>query len=325
MELPENHKQNKFITFILGLRPVKFVINLSKKIVLPGFDGLPLFNVGTFFFWGIQQGSITTRASSMAFHFFLALFPAIIFFFTMIPYIPVDNFREQLMDLLSNVLPSNVYDASKGTIESIVNDRKGGLLSIGFLSMLYFSTNGINSMIRNFNQTHHAMETRGFFKQRMVSIALMLILSVLLLAAILLIILSKSILGYMVDQGMLDKEWVVYMVQGGKWVIMIALYFFAISFIYYLGPAKKSVWRFVSAGSSTATLFSIVVSLAFAFFVNNFGQYNKLYGSIGTIIVMMLWIYFNSVILLIGFELNASIKSAGKSADAATPVDSISD
>ncbi|MCB0395427.1 MAG: YihY/virulence factor BrkB family protein [Flavobacteriales bacterium] len=307
----EERKPGKVISYLLQLKVVAHILAISKRIVIPGFDKLPLYSVASFFISGLRKSSITTRASSMAFHFFLALFPAIIFFFTLIPYIPIADFQDQLMELLGSILPENVFDASRQTIEGIVNDKRGGLLSVGFLSMLYFATNGINSMIHNFNQTYHAVETRNFIQQRLVSIVLMLIMSTLILAAILIIILGKQVLQLMVDESWMKEQWTILLFEGGKWLIMIALYFFTISFIYFLGPAKRSRWRFISAGSTAATFFSILTSLGFAFFVNNFGQYNKLYGSLGTIIVMMLWIYFNSLILLIGFELNASIKSAG--------------
>ena len=175
--MQEKPKERKLLKFILELKLVAAVLELSKKIVLPGFDKLPLYDVAGFFIQGLQKSSITTRASSMAFHFFLALFPAIIFFFTLIPYIPIENFQDQLMELLGSVLPANVYDASRETIQDILSDKRGGLLSIGFLSMLYFSTNGINAMIHNFNQTFHTLESRNFVKQRLVSIFLLLILS----------------------------------------------------------------------------------------------------------------------------------------------------
>ncbi len=277
----------------------------SKRIRLPGFEGLPLYDVATFFFKGIYEGAITTRASSLAFNFFLAIFPSIIFLFTLIPYVPIANFQNTLFDLLRDVMPKAAFEASEETITDIIKNQHGGLLSVGFLSALFFSTNGVNSMIDGFNNSYHAMETRSIFKQRLVSLQLVLITTLLLLAAITFIIYSEVILSKL-PLGVGSY----YPLQIGRFLVLFMLFFIVISFNYYLGPASKTGWKFFSAGSIFATVLSLLTSMAFAYFVNHFGNYNKLYGSIGTLIIVLLWIYFNSIVLLLGFELNVSIYSA---------------
>jgi membrane protein len=303
-------KENRILGFIKN--KVEKLISWAKNITFWGFDGIPLYNVAIFFFKGIQKGALTTRASSIAFNFFLAVFPAIIFFFTLIPYIPIDNFQQELMNILKDVLPNNAYLSVKETIEDIIIHKRGGLLSFGAIAALYFSTNGINSMIGAFNATYHSIENRKWYMQRLVSLFLVLILFLLLTVAITLIVFSHTVLSYFVQIGLLELDATYYFLMGGKWVIVLALFFFVISFIYYLAPSGKTKWRFISAGSSFATVLSIIISVGFSFFVNNFGQYNKLYGSIGTLIVILIWLYFNALILLIGFELNASIKVSSK-------------
>lgn len=283
-------------------------IKLSQKLVLPGFEGVPLYNVALFFFKGIQNGTLTSRASSVAFSFFLALFPTIIFLFTLIPYVPVENFQDELMDLLRQFMPRSAFEATESTLEEIVRQPQGGLLSFGFISALYFSTNGFNALIDAFNQSYHSRETRGAFKQRLVSVLLVIIQTALMVTAIALIVFSEVALNKFIPR----DHMATYAVQIGRWVIILALVLCVISFIYYLGPVNKKGWKFISAGSTLATILFIITSLGFAFYVNNFGQYNKLYGSIGTLIVVLLWIYFNSTILLLGFELNASIHSASR-------------
>lgn len=296
----------RLIAFFLKTALVVFLINAAKKIILPGFQKMPLYDVLIFFLKGMQKGSLPMRASAVSFSFFLAMFPSIIFVFTLIPYIPIENFQEKLLGLLEAFMPHNAYEATKDTIMDIVTNQRGGLLSIGFLTALYFSTNGFNALITAFNTTYHEIETRTPFQQRLVSILLVFISTTLLTIAIGLIIGSELALNFIFEKGQLSY----YLILGGRWVILFGLFYSLISFTYFLGPSRKTRWRFASAGSMFATVLSVVMSVGFAYYVNHFGQYNKLYGSIGTLIVILLWIYFNSLVVLLGFELNASIHQA---------------
>ncbi|MEK6614902.1 MAG: YihY/virulence factor BrkB family protein, partial [Bacteroidota bacterium] len=203
-------------------------------------------------------------------------------------------------------MPHNAYEATKDTIMDIVTNQRGGLLSIGFLSALYFSTNGFNALITAFNTTYHEIEIRTPFQQRLVSILLVIISTLLLTIAIGLIIFSEIALNRIFEKGHISY----YLILGGRFVILFGLFYSLISFTYFLGTSRKSRWRFTSAGSMIATILTILTSVGFAYYVNNFGQYNKLYGSIGTLLVVLLWIYFNSLVILLGFELNASIHHA---------------
>ncbi len=297
---------------ILESKLVQSFISYTKRAALPGFDNMPIFSVAHFFFTGIKKGAIVTRAQALAFSFFLALFPAVIFLFSLIPYIPIKNFQNQLLALIESVLPSNAYEGARITIIDIVKIHHGGLLSIGFFSALYFTTNGFMTLMRGFNSSYHASETRTPFRQRIVAIVLTIILSILVLIATTLIIFSSLVTSKLVYHRILKSKTQIALILIGKWVIVLALFFTAISFLYYYAPTVKKRWRFISAGSTFATLMSILVSTGFGYFVNNFGSYNKIYGSIGTLIVVMLWMYFNSLILILGFELNSSIDNAKK-------------
>jgi len=168
------------------------------------------------------------------------------------------------------------------------------------------------ALMRSFNQSYHAQEKRTPVKQRTVAIILTVILSILLLVATSLIILSESAIKFLLEHSILKSKTHIALISFGKWFVVIALFYSAISLLYYSGPSVKSKWRHISAGSSIATIFTLIVSVGFAYFVNHFGRYNTIYGSIGTLIVILLWIYFNSLILLLGFELNASIDRANK-------------
>lgn len=287
--------------------PMVFLIDVSKRIRLPGFDKLPLYDVIVFFIEGLQKGSLTIRASSLAYRFFLALFPLTLLLFSIIPYLPIDNFQNILLRLIETELP-RLYEFSESTLHDLVRNRRGSLLSFGFILTFYFSTNGIIAMMHAFNQSYFSTEKRNFIKQRLVALGLLVILTIMVITAVTLIIFSKGLVGYLEAENILPDSYTVFFFLVIKWVVVLTLIYFSYAIIYYYGPSRKTKWRFWSAGSSLSTTLTIVVSLGFAWFVQNFGQWNKLYGSIGSLIVLMLWMYFNALILLIGFELNASIQ-----------------
>ena len=284
---------------------------LSKQIKPLGFSGLSIYDVAIFFWKGLIKGAITTRASSLAFNFFLAFFPSIIVFFTLIPYIPIEGLQETLMELLGTVLPPSTNEITFQTLEDIINNPRGGLLSIGFILALYFSTNGINSLIEAFNSSYHIREIRPLIQQRILSLGLTILLSVMLIISIGLNIFGTVVINYLVNTEIITTsaaDLIIY----GKWIVMLSMLFFGISILFYLGPALKSKWKLFSPGSIFATIFIIITSIGFNYYIQNFSQYNKIYGSIGTLMIILLWMYFNSIILLTGFELNVSILNAKK-------------
>lgn len=300
--------QIKNIKRLIKFSPAYRTIKASKKIVLPGFEGLSLYIVSKFFFQGLKNGSLNMRASSLAFNFFLAIFPAIIFLFTLIPYIPIENFQDYLFNLLQNLLPESAFEMVEETIVDIIKKPRSGLLSIGFFSALYFASNGFNSMINSFNETYHEIETRNPLQQRLISLLMLFVNFTLLSIAIALLIGGEIGSKHFIN----SNKALYYVLFFAKWIISFALCYTVISFNYFSGPKKKKGWRFFSAGSMFSTVLIIVASIAFAYYVNNFGKYNKLYGSIGTLIVIMMWMFINSLILLLGFDLNVSIHSAKK-------------
>ncbi len=296
----------KNVRRLVKLKPVHRAVRTSRRLILPGFEGLSLYLVTKFFFQGLKNGTLNMRAAALAFSFFLALFPSIIFLFTLIPYIPIHNFQDQLFNLLKSLLPHAAFEATEETIFDIIKTPRGGLLSIGFVSALYFSTNGFNAMINAFNETYHQIETRSALMQRLVSLLMVIVTTLLLLVAIALIVSSKLAFSFFINKN--NAEY--YLIFYGQWIILMGLCASFISFTYFMGPKNTRDWKFFSAGSFFATLLTIITSIVFAYYVNNFGNYNKLYGSIGTLIVIMLWLYINSFILLLGFDLNVSINRA---------------
>ena len=290
-----------------ALQVVRKTIRISKILILPGFDKLPIYFVAKFFIKGIRQGLLDTKASSMAFRFFMALFPTLIFLLTLLPYIPIPDFKMELLKLLEDLLPESGYLFVEETVVDLVTDTDGGSLSFGFIFAIFLATNGIDSMLLAFEDSINVSHNRNFFHKKLLSIQLLFILTFLIIIAIGAILFSVYLVNFVLEKSSIASI----LLLTGKWIIMAAICFFAISFIYYIGGNRKLKWRFFSAGSTLATLMVLLVSLGFGYYVDNFANYDKIYGSIGTIIVIMLWIYFNSFVLLVGFELNASIQQAG--------------
>lgn len=301
---------NKFLTSIYNKKFIQKQIEYSKRLVLPGFDGIPLFDVLVFLFNGLKKSSLTTRASSLAFRFFLALFPAIIFLLSLLPYIPIDDFYNELLLILKELLPQEAYKTSVETIDDLFNKKHNALLSFGFLFALYLASDGVNAMILAFQNSYHSSKKVSFIKQRLTSLLLLLILTVLMVLAVGLIVFSGVFISYLISNGILSNGFSVVLLNVGNISILLLLFLLGISSIYYFGSLEFKKFKFISAGSTLAAILTILLSFGFAFYVNNFATYNKIYGSIGTLIVIMLWLYFNSLVLLIGYELNASIKHA---------------
>jgi len=296
----------------MNLKEVTVLNDREKinKLVLPGFDGVPISQVITFVIKGFRKGVLVTRASAIAFNLLLALLPASIFLFTLIPFIPIPNFQQELIKLFENILPSNAFSFLETTIIDIVTHKSKGLLIIMFLATIVFSTNGIHALIHAFVVSAHTFKTRSWVNQRKISVVLLLIIIFMISTAGFLVIFGKLAMNRLVALHIIKRHFMFIFLSFLRWVVVVLLLFLAISFLYYFAPARKTGFKFFSPGSTLATLLFILTSLGFSAYVNNFGQYNKLYGSVGTLMVILIWLYLNSIAILIGFELNVSILAA---------------
>ncbi|MEN9431856.1 MAG: hypothetical protein RL206_775 [Bacteroidota bacterium] len=279
----------------------------AQTITIPLFDGLSLYDVAIFFWKGIYEGAVTSRAASISFSFFLALFPGVIFVFTLIPFIPIDGFQHELFRLLRDVLPPNSFDAAYSTITDILTIKRGDLLGITVAAALFFATNGTLALIGNFGQTIHHLNVRGFWSQYLAAFWLTLALALLLIGGIAILALGEVWIPTLIpgDSGL----WLTAL---ARWVVLLGLVLFAISLLFYYGPMRSAPWRFISPGALLATVLVWLTSYLFGIYVTDFSRYNQLYGSIGTLIIIQLWIYVNAIGLIIGFELNASMARAKK-------------
>ncbi len=285
---------------------------ILRLLILPGFDKVPLYDVLVFFGTGIFKGALTIRAAAVAFNFFLAIFPFILFIFTLIPYIPIENFQETLMGLFQDIIPPDTFQEVEETITEIVMRQNTGLLSLSFILTFIFSTNGISAIMDGFNGTWHGIDTKNWLQQRLSAVFLLVVLSFFVVLAIALITTGGVLIKSLIASGWIDGGFTAQLLQISRWFVIVFLTFFSLSMLYYYAPAKRKEYRFISPGSILATALFIVGTLAFNFYISNFSRYNALYGSIGTLIIFMMWLYFNALILLIGFELNASILQAKK-------------
>ena len=281
-----------------------------NNLVLPGFNGIPIKDISRFVIGGFRKGVLVTRASSIAFNLLMAILPATIFLFALIPFVPIPNFQQELIRLFEIILPENAYKLVENTLIEAVTHKSSNLLFFMFLATIIFSTNGIHAVINAFVVTSHSFKPRSWVDQRKVSVILLLIGIFMIAIAGFLIIFGKMAIDSLVESNVIEKRVVVSILVILKWIVVVILLFVAISFLYYLAPAKRHEFKFTSPGSIVATILFIITSLGFSAYVNNFGQYNKLYGWIGTLMVILVWLYLNSIALLIGFELNVSIKEA---------------
>jgi membrane protein len=296
------------------------VKSVLSRIVLPGFSGLPLWYVLSFFYKGLQHGSVGIRAAALSYNFFLAIFPGILFFFTLIPYLPIKNLNTEILQLMRDLMPEDIYNISSGTVTDIVSRKRTGLLSLVLFTSLYFSSSGITSIINAFNRTYHTFEVRKWWQQRLVSMTLTLMGFIAVIATAVLFLFSDIAVTAFMNKQMINTTVVDVVVNIIKYLFVIFMAFLGISTLYFYGPSKrKGHFKFFSPGSIVATVLFLASSYGFSVYLTYFNSYNKLYGSIGTIILLLVWINLNAWVLLLGFELNASIRSARHTRDADQP------
>jgi membrane protein len=293
----------------------RFLAGRSKKIILPGFNGVPLYDVINFFVRQVKKTSITERAAAIAYNFIMAIPPICLFLFTLIPHLPFVKkkaLETQVNNLIIDIIPAKEHNKNLiSFVNGFLDHPRIGLLSFGFILLLFFGSNGMMGIMRSFNKNYIGSEKRTGLKKRWIAIRLTLLIMSLLLACILLLVMQGFILKWVGITNVRVKN----ILGIARWVLIVFLIFYSIAFIYKYAPDINKKWRLFSPGSTLATSLSILCTVWFSLFVNNFGKYDAFYGSIGTVIVVMSLIFINSLILLIGYELNVSIHSLQSSAE----------
>lgn len=291
-----------------------------KRIRFRRYHNLSLYRFIRIFLHNLQRDEILDRANGVAFNFVLAVFPFVIFLFTLIPYVtsffPAVN-KQSILTYLGQMLPPSMFDVISGTIVDIVSNQRGGLLTFGFIFALFLATNGMLSLMQAFNACYRTVEARSIWKMRMTATGLTLLLALVLVLAIILLVVGQFVINYVVSHALdfshlnLDQL-TLYLVLLLRFIVIYVVFYFTIAFVYYFGPAVHYNWRFFSVGSLIATLGCLAVSYGFSYYVTNFGSYNKVYGSIGALIALMIWIQLLTTVLLFGYEINASLHYGSK-------------
>ncbi|TAF49889.1 MAG: YihY/virulence factor BrkB family protein [Sphingobacteriia bacterium] len=294
--------------------PIAFVVRKSKHLRLPGFRGIPLYDVVLFFVDKVKAIGLNERAAAISFNLIMALPATVLFLFSIIPYLPdIINLKTQILDIFKDISPSS---HTKQFIENLLEDlvtRNVGVFSFGFLLILFYASNAMMALIRTFDKS--ILENKTFFlHQRIRALHLTLLLMVLVISSALvllgqeqLVVLVKKLFNWRVSSKSIWLSWL-------RWLVIFLLFFYGIALIYRYAPSVKEKWPLASPGSLLATFLTIGTTGLFSYWVNNFAAYNKIYGSIGTVLILMLLIYINSLILLIGFELNVSITALNQQA-----------
>jgi membrane protein len=304
-----SEKIKRLVTRLIRLFVFPIFI-LSRKIVLPGFRGINLYEVGLFFINGMKKSSISMRANAISYSFIIAFVPAVLFLFTLIPYIPIIDLDESIMKTLQEVIPNDAFILLRSTIEDIITNQQTGLLSISFLISLYFAGSGVIAIMNAFNQSAHYIESRTFIQKQLIALLLVFILAVNMIVSGAALALSSIILYFMEGKGIISDNFTLFLLTAGQWIIILLTSLIAFSSIYYLAPAKRRIFPFFSPGSILASFLSVVSFKLFTIFIENFTNYNKFYGSLGAMIMTIVWIDITALMILIGFELNASIYMA---------------
>lgn len=308
--------------------------NFLRVVRFPGTK-LPLMDVLIDFIKLFTKGRTVDRAAGVAFNFFVALFPLILFFFTLIPYIPIPYLYERVMMALDSFLvPSGTMDYVKGTIDGIMNQPHDGLLSISIIMCLVFGSNGIVAVFNGFRNvyanflTDKGLDLEGWVMQRIFAIIMLIVLGALIIISVLLISLGGTVLKYLVTHEILEGgTFTFFLFNVLRWVIGVFALSFGIALLYYFGNVKfdehyrverkrtglngeKLYRNFVvfSPGTILATTLFVLGTVGFNIYISNFSHYNVLYGSIGTLIILLLWIWIVAILILAGNDLNSGIR-----------------
>lgn len=286
---------------ITGIPVVGRLIILAKRIKLPGLEGLTLYELLEIYIAGIIKGAFNYKAGSIAFTFFMALFPFALFLLNLIPYIPIENFQQSFLAFVEENVPPNTYDAIELILVDIMNNSYRSLLSTGGIMSVIFMANGVNAIIGGFESSTHLSVSRNFFRQYLIAIVLSVLLSLMLVVSV------AVYLTVEVFMHVSEYPFIADVIRNLFVVLMILL---TVSILYKFGTKETKHLSFISYGSVFTTVLMSITSVGFGFYVSKFAKYNELYGSIGTLLVIMIYIWINCMILLLGFELNAAIYTA---------------
>ena len=283
---------------------LKSIIELLDSVKLPGFNGFSFFDLLEMYFSGILKGALTARAGSISFSFFMAIFPFLLFILNLIPFIPINNFDSILLNFIELLVPNDSQGFFSQIFQDIQNKPRGGLLSSVFILSVILTANGVSAIFSGFEESYHIELSRNFFKQYLYSVGVAILLAFTLLLAVVFAVYFEIYIYKHFKQLLQNTlDWI----RLGQSFFYIVLTYFSVSILYYFGTIEGRKSKFFSPGALMTTLLIMLTTWFFGIYIENFSTYNQLYGSIGALLIFMLYIWLNSNVLLLGFELNATL------------------
>jgi membrane protein len=290
---------------------LRWIINFIKSIKLPGLTGLSLYDLLEMYILGIIHGALTIRASAIAFSFFMAIFPFLLFILILIPYIPIDGFQNDFLRVLNTTLPPTTSDFfNKNIFDNINNQSTGGLLSSVFIVSMFLMANGVNAIFSGFQNSYHQQLNRNFINQYIHAIGVSLLLVVILILTIAGLGFIEIYVVHPIYENLdfLDSSSELVWLNILKFLFFSLMIYIGISVLYFFGNSKLERSSFYSIGALLTMILVILNSFLFSIYIDNFSSYNQLYGSIGALVVLMFYLWLNAIILILGFELNTSLQ-----------------
>lgn len=285
---------------------IRTLAKFTNRLKLPRLDGLTLYDLLKIYTLGIIKGTFSTRAGSIAFSFFMAIFPFLLFVLNLIPFVWfIDDFQQELLNYFEELLPPQTSGLFEDIFYDIANNPRAGLLSFVFLLSIFLMSNGVNAIFTGFEFSYHTKVNRTIIRQYIVAVGIAIVVAFLLLLAVIATVYFTFLIDQFQSLGVVgDSLWLA---KYGRFAILIFILILGISILYYFGTKEGRKSRFFSPGAFFTTILIILTTYLFSIYVENFSAYNKLYGSIGALLILMLYIWLNSNILLLGFELNGTI------------------
>ena len=288
------------------LKSLKGFLNAIK---LPFLENISLYELSHFYISGIMKGALSYRAAAVSWSFFMALFPFALFILNLIPFIPIKDFQKDFLQFVSDAVPPNTYGAIANIIDDILHNSQSGLLSSGFILSVFLMTNGVNAIMSGFETSEHVIEKRAYFRQYFVALCLSLLLTFILIVSVSTIIIfeviiQKTIIQDVLSENISDK---ISIIQTSRYLFILAMIIFVIATLFRFGIRQTRKRAFITVGTIFTTVLIVITSYFFGIWVVKFSKYNELYGSIGTLLIVMFYLWINCMILLLGFELDASI------------------
>jgi membrane protein len=306
MEEDPSPVKEKVEDAVINFPVVKQILWLTKQIKLPGLEGLTFYDFHKLYFQGIIEGTFSPRATSIAYSFFVAIFPFLLFILNLIPYIPINGFQTRFLNFIEDALPPQTADLFYPVIVDIATNPRGGLLSFVFLLSIFLAANGVNAIFSAFEYSYHVRINRGFFKQYAIALGVSILLALLLVSTVVVILYGEYIISDLQGRAYISKD--VFWVSALQLMVFILLLYTTISTLYFFGTKEGRISKFFSLGAIVTTLLFLLTTYFFGIYINNFSTYNELYGSLGALLIMLLYIWINSNLLLLGFELNITLQ-----------------